>query len=80
MKKRNGKNAYTFTVIFEREEGGGYHAFCPALKGCHAQGDSYEEACSNIEDAMALYIESLRAHREKIPAEDITIRPLRVAV
>ena len=62
QKKR--KTLYTFTALFEREEDGGYHAFCPALKGCHAQGDTYEEACANIEDAMALYLESLRAHKE----------------
>ena len=67
-------------VLFEREDDGGYHAFCPALKGCHAQGDTYEEASANIEDAVALYIESLKAHKEKIPSEDVTIRPLRVAV
>jgi predicted RNase H-like HicB family nuclease len=80
MRKTNGKHAYSFTVILEREEDGGYHAFCPALRGCHAQGATYEEACANIEDAVALYIGSLRAHKEKVPVEDLTIRPLRVAV
>jgi predicted RNase H-like HicB family nuclease len=77
---RKRKTLYTFTVLFEREDDGGYHAYCPALKGCHAQGDTYEEACTNIEDAMALYLESLRAHKEKIPTEDLTIRPFHVAL
>ena len=29
-----------YTVILETEEGGGFHAFMPALHGCHSQGDS----------------------------------------
>lgn len=27
-----------FTVILEREEDGGYHAFCPSLKGVIPRG------------------------------------------
>ncbi len=69
-----------FTVIFEREDDGGYHAFCPALKGCHSQGDTLAEAQRNIEEAMAAYLESLKAHGEQIPSEEILIRPVDVAV
>ncbi len=53
-----------YTVIFEREPDGGYHAFCPALKGCHSQGDTLEEAQKNIQEAVFLYLESLKAHGE----------------
>jgi len=69
---------YNYTVIFERESDGGYHVFCPALPGCHTQADTYDEAVENIKDAMKLYIESLKAHREAAPEEDITIKPMRV--
>ena len=71
---------YNYTIILEREEDGGYHAFCPALPGCHTQGDSYDEVIGNIEDAIKLYIESLKDHEEPIPDEDITIKPLAVVV
>lgn len=27
---------YSYTIILEREDDGGYHAFCPALPGCHS--------------------------------------------
>lgn len=74
------KKNHNYTVIFEKEEDGGYHVFCPALRGCHTQGDTYDEALKNIYDAIALYIESLKAHNEPIPAEDILIKPLSVAV
>ncbi|HBO83435.1 MAG: hypothetical protein A2073_02485 [Deltaproteobacteria bacterium GWC2_42_11] len=64
---------FVYTIVLDREEDGGYHAFCPALPGCHAQGDSYDEAIENIRDAIRLYIESLIAHKEKNPAEDIVV-------
>jgi len=31
------KNDFNYTIILEREDDGGYHAFCPALPGCHSQ-------------------------------------------
>ncbi|MBI3581977.1 MAG: type II toxin-antitoxin system HicB family antitoxin [Nitrospinae bacterium] len=69
-----------YTVVLDREEDGGYHAFCPALPGCHSQGDTYDESIENIKDAIKLYLESLKARGEKSPVEDITIKSLKIAV
>jgi predicted RNase H-like HicB family nuclease len=69
---------YNYTIILEKEDDGGYHAFAPALPGCHVQGDTYDEAMDNIREAIRLYIESLKAHRDPIPIEDITIKPMRI--
>jgi predicted RNase H-like HicB family nuclease len=69
-----------YTVIFERQPDGGYHASCPALPGCHSEGDTLDEATSNVREAIAAYLESLRAHGEDPPVEDILIKPLDVAV
>ena len=44
-------------------------AFVPALPGCHAQGETLEEAERNVREAIALFLESLKAHREPIPVE-----------
>jgi predicted RNase H-like HicB family nuclease len=68
-----------YTVILEPEEGGGYHAFCPALRGCHTQGDSLEEALANIREAIQAYLESLKLDGEPIPVEDFLIKPVEVA-
>ena len=57
---------YNYTVIFEKEIEGGYYAFCPVLKGCHSQGDNFEEALENITEAVALYLESLKEDNIKI--------------
>lgn len=67
-----------YTVVFEREPDGGYHAFYPALKGCHSQSDTYEETVINIKEAISLYLESLRAHGETPPNEELLIQPIRV--
>ena len=44
--------SYIFDVVIEEDffEGGdpAYHAYCPALKGCHTWGHTYEEALVNV--------------------------------
>ena len=71
---------HRFTVVLEREADGGYHAFCPVMPGCHSQGDTLDEAVANAKEAIALYLESLAAHNEPFPVEDILIKPVEVAV
>jgi predicted RNase H-like HicB family nuclease len=67
-------------IIFEREADGGYVVHCPTLPGCRTQGDTLDEAHENIKEAIALYLESLIAHHEAIPEEDIYIRPVQVTL
>jgi len=71
--------ALHYTVILEREEEGGYHVFCPILKGCHSYGDTVDEAVANIREAIEVYLEDLKAAGEPIPTEDILIKPVEVA-
>lgn len=47
------------TVIIESAEEGGYFAYCPALKGCVAQGETIEETKRNMEGSLRLYISEL---------------------
>ena len=47
-----------FYVVFEQEEDGGFSVSAPALPGCFSQGDTFEEALRNIEEAIALYLET----------------------
>ena len=68
------------TVILERDEKRGCRAFCPALKGCHTQGDTVDEALANIREAIEAYLESLRGYGEALPVEDILIKPVEVAL
>ncbi|WP_367291107.1 type II toxin-antitoxin system HicB family antitoxin [Laspinema palackyanum] len=61
-----------------KEEDGGYHAFCPILKGCHSQGDTFEETIDNITEAIELYLESLKADSQPIPKEGLIFKSLSI--
>lgn len=78
--QNKSQRVYNYTVLLEKEDDGGYHAFCPILKGCHSQGDSFEEAIANITEAIELYLESLMADNQPIPKEDLIVKPLSVSV
>lgn len=58
---------YTFTMLFEPAEEGGYVVTCPALPGLVTEGDSMEEARQMAEDALRGYLESLRKDGRLIP-------------
>lgn len=78
MKSENAQ-IYNYTVIFEKEIEGGYHAFCPVLKGCHSQGDNFEEAVENITEAISLYLDSLKEDQQPIPKEDLIFKSVQIA-
>ena len=46
------------SVVIERDENG-YYAYAPQLKGCHSQGESFQEVLQNIREAIELYLETL---------------------
>jgi predicted RNase H-like HicB family nuclease len=62
MKKRPSKAGSTLRlqVVIEVDEDGRYVASCPALQGCHAQGDTFEESLRNIQDVIDMCVEELR--------------------
>jgi predicted RNase H-like HicB family nuclease len=55
-----------FKVVLQRDEDGGYIISCPALPGCHSQGDSMDEALENIKEAIAGCLESLAEERTRL--------------
>ncbi|OGO17579.1 MAG: hypothetical protein A2Z15_08540 [Chloroflexi bacterium RBG_16_50_11] len=65
-------------VILEPDEGG-FHAYCPALKGLHVAGESKEEALRNAREAAIAYLESLIKHGDPIPVGITKINKLRRA-
>ncbi|MBV9868435.1 MAG: type II toxin-antitoxin system HicB family antitoxin [Abitibacteriaceae bacterium] len=54
-------------VILHAEEDGGYSVSCPALPGCHSQGDTFEEALENINEAAELYLEVVAEQASQSP-------------
>jgi antitoxin HicB len=53
-------------VLVRPEPGGGYSVSVPAMPGCHSQGESLDEALTNIREAADLWSEVVaeRAARE----------------
>jgi predicted RNase H-like HicB family nuclease len=45
------------TVILEPSDEGGYTVYVPSLPGCISEGDHINEALSNIQEAIELYLE-----------------------
>lgn len=71
---------YHFSIVIEHDADG-YFAFCPQLQGCYSQGETYEEARKNIEDAIKLHIEDRIAEHEEIPAEQsVSLSTVEVSV
>jgi antitoxin HicB len=57
----------SYKILLKPEPEGGYTVNVPALPGCVTYGVDLNEAESNAKEAIELYIESLKAHREEIP-------------
>jgi predicted RNase H-like HicB family nuclease len=55
-----------FKVVLQETEEGGYIVSCPALPGCHSQGDSMQEALENIKEAIEGCVQSLAEERAKL--------------
>jgi predicted RNase H-like HicB family nuclease len=47
-----------YTVVIN-ESKYGFDVHCPALPGCHSQGDTFEEAIENIKDAIKTYLQMI---------------------
>ena len=70
----------TYSLTIEPAEDGGYLAYFPALPGCHTWGATYEEAVTNAEEALAVYVETLNAHGDPLPDEPGPDRPISLGV
>jgi predicted RNase H-like HicB family nuclease len=49
---------YKINIVFEKDEHG-FFVYAPELPGCHTQGDTFEEAMTNIKEAIELYMETV---------------------
>jgi len=58
-----------FTILIEKNEEGSYTVTVPSLLGCITQGDTWDDAIANAREAIAGYIEALRALGKPIPLE-----------
>jgi predicted RNase H-like HicB family nuclease len=59
-------------VVLELSDEGGYTASVPSLPGCISEGDTREQALSNIKEAIDLYLEPVEDDLTLSPDTEIT--------
>ena len=56
----------SISLVVERD-GDSYHAYVPAFKGLHVDGETEAEAVRNAQDAVKVYLQSLVMHNDPLP-------------
>ena len=82
MRKENIQTReYSFTVLFEPAQEGGYTVTVPALPGVVTEGDTLEEARAMAKDAIRCYLESLHKDGRPIPVDrDVSLMKEKVTI
>jgi len=82
MKGQIRHKVYQYTAVFEPDKRGGFTVTIPSLPGCISEGDTFEEALKNIQEAAGLYIEVIGKKRGGLPEEEkgIMIAPIQIKV
>ena len=60
-------------VLLYPGEDGYFVVEVPSLPGCISQGKTRDEALTNIEEAIALYIEALQNRGEPVPDDRVEV-------
>jgi antitoxin HicB len=61
--------SFSFSVILEPQEGGGFTVLVPALPEVVTEGDTEEEALVNAQEAIRAILDYRREHGIAIPAD-----------
>jgi len=67
------EKVYSYTVLFEPAEEGGFVVRVPALPGCITEGDTLDEARRMAKDAILGYLEVLKKDGQPIP-DDVDLK------
>ena len=63
------KSEVRIPVQIESLQEGGYLAICDAIQGCHAEGETVDEALENVEDVARILLELQR--EQDLPLDKI---------
>jgi predicted RNase H-like HicB family nuclease len=67
--------AKTYRVQFTRDESGWWQAAVPAVRGCHTQGRTIDEARRRVREALGLFVDNVK----NVTLTDDVRMPKRVA-
>ncbi len=60
---------YSFSIVLEPQEGGGFTVLVPALPEVVTEGDTEEQALANAQEAIRAILAFRREHGLAIPAD-----------
>jgi antitoxin HicB len=60
---------YSFSIVLEPQEGGGFTVLVPALPEVVTEGDTESEALANVEEAIRAVLAYRQDHGIAIPAD-----------
>ena len=63
---------HTYRILLTQEPEGGYTVNVPALPGCVTYGESIDHAMSMAQEAIELYVATLKAEGDPIPDDKIS--------
>jgi antitoxin HicB len=73
-------DSYSFSIVLEPQEGGGFTVLVPALPEVVTEGDTEEQALANAQEAIRAILSFRRANGLAIPADALPeIRRVTVA-
>lgn len=64
---------HTYRILLTQEPEGGYTVNVPALPGCVTYGESIDHAMSMAQEAIELYVATLKAEGDPIPDDSKTL-------
>jgi predicted RNase H-like HicB family nuclease len=70
---------YTLPIIIERDADG-FFVSCPPLQGCYTQAATYDEALSNIKDAIRLHLDRQADHEDLLEEKSVSLSTVEVSV
>lgn len=70
-------NQQDYPVVLYPTEEGGFVAEIPALPGCLAQGETMPECLEELNTVRALWIETAKKHKQKLPNVEAAYRKVR---
>lgn len=69
------KTTFSYDVILEPAEEGGFTAYVPTLRGCVSEGDSEEEALENVKDAIQTWLKTWKQVEQE---EGVLVRTVEI--
>jgi predicted RNase H-like HicB family nuclease len=66
------KQLQDYTMVVRPDDNGTFVAYLPAIPGCHAWGETSEQACEGLADVFGMIQEEYRESEKPLP-EDVEV-------